>query len=412
MVCITDGGSKRHRWLVPRVRLYLSISIGTLAACLTVGVSAVSATVVEADDTTGMVSVTQAGPGSNDATLDVEPGLDTRTITYSDSSVPPTAGEGCTQVGDDVECVLTSSEVILRVELGAGDDSLDAIAEASRLRLQVFLEHGDDSVDLGPGGRCGSGYTCTVHGSDGSDSVVGADSAISRTEFFGGGGNDTLTASEGPLLFFGDRGDDLMEGGPETDFMVLPDPGADRGYGGGGDDTFRDGRGADEFFGEAGEDQFHSYSNSFKDDDVIDGGTGRDHYQRTCGRCRISLDESANDGERGTPESDLVIVETIGSTAVGSSFDPVPEKVHGTGADRMLGDDERNLIFSDEGPDLIVGHAGGDLMWSGPGADVIRAADGRRDYSVRCGPGTDKVIADPSDNVHNNCEEVIIRTGE
>jgi len=67
----------------------------------------------------------------------------------------------------------------------------------------------------------------------------------------------------------------------------------------------------------------------------------------------------------------------------------------GAGDDRLRGGD---------GNDVITGGAGADSLFGGPGSDTIYAADGERD-TIDCGPGRDRVVADPFDKVVN-CEIV------
>ena len=76
----------------------------------------------------------------------------------------------------------------------------------------------------------------------------------------------------------------------------------------------------------------------------------------------------------------------------------------GRGADRVKGGAGSDSVKGGRGSDIVVG--GGDLddLGGGNGDDRIRAADGFAEQ-VRCGPGTDRVIADREDTL-KGCERV------
>jgi Ca2+-binding RTX toxin-like protein len=74
----------------------------------------------------------------------------------------------------------------------------------------------------------------------------------------------------------------------------------------------------------------------------------------------------------------------------------------GQGDDHLAGGDGRDLIGGGTGNDRIRPNAGRDRVRSQGARDVLRLRDGERDFG-RCGPGTDKVVADGIDNLHG-CE--------
>jgi Ca2+-binding RTX toxin-like protein len=74
-------------------------------------------------------------------------------------------------------------------------------------------------------------------------------------------------------------------------------------------------------------------------------------------------------------------------------------------ADDLRGTPLRDLIDGRGGADKIVGGGGDDRISGGPGADTIVSKDRYRD-AVRCGPGTDHVVADYRDWVASDCERV------
>ena len=90
--------------------------------------------------------------------------------------------------------------------------------------------------------------------------------------------------------------------------------------------------------------------------------------------------------------------------------------VTGTPANDLLsGTPRADSISGLAGRDVLSGGAGGDFLVGGPGRDMLDAGrgndrvaisyDGSRD-TVRCGPGSDVVNADPTDTVARDCELV------
>ena len=57
------------------------------------------------------------------------------------------------------------------------------------------------------------------------------------------------------------------------------------------------------------------------------------------------------------------------------------------------------------GNDTIFGNLGDDQIQGGTGNDRINIIGGGRD-TVRCGPGTDRVLADAHDRVTPDCERI------
>src|SRR5919204_6079324 len=86
----------------------------------------------------------------------------------------------------------------------------------------------------------------------------------------------------------------------------------------------------------------------------------------------------------------------------------------GRGNDTISGDSGNDVIQGGAGDDTLLGGAGKDRISGGPGADVIAAGNGNDVVRARdgvvdqntCGPGHDRVIADPQDSVARDCEVV------
>lgn len=77
----------------------------------------------------------------------------------------------------------------------------------------------------------------------------------------------------------------------------------------------------------------------------------------------------------------------------------------GSGGDRVFGGPGRDRLYGGPGRDLLDGGPGRDLLKGGAGNDTLRAVDGHDDL-VLCGPGRDRVEADRSDLVADDCEIV------
>lgn len=74
------------------------------------------------------------------------------------------------------------------------------------------------------------------------------------------------------------------------------------------------------------------------------------------------------------------------------------------GADRLIGGAGWDRLTGGSGADLLIGGPGTNRYSGGGGADIVRAANGRREI-VRCGPGRDRASVDRSDRTEG-CEVV------
>ena len=243
--------------------------------------------------------------------------------------------------------------------------------------------------------------------------------------FLLGGQDDTISnqAADGRVSISGDAGNDTLIGGAATDYISGGDGNDGISGGGGGDDVFGGG-GYDDVDGGDGEDTVRGGPN----DDLLDGGAGGDfldgdtgdddlfggpgddtaHYGFRFYPVEVTLDDEANDGEES--EFDYVASDVENLTG-------------GDDGDLLIGNDADNILAGREGDDLIAGAGGGDALDGeagndsldgGPGPDrlsgregndEIAARDGQID-SVRCGVGTDSVVADYNDSVNADCEAV------
>ncbi|MBM3881910.1 MAG: LEPR-XLL domain-containing protein, partial [Verrucomicrobia bacterium] len=146
----------------------------------------------------------------------------------------------------------------------------------------------------------------------------------------GGAGNDTIYASKGGGKYYGDAGDDVIQGREaEDDFTGA----VDIIYGGAGNDTLTGNEGDDEIYGEDGADKIYGNAGN----DTLDGGGGNDQIW----------------GDVGT--------DTI---------------YGGDGADRLKGEDDNDWISGDGGDDTIEGGRGDDQLLGGDGDDWIDGGSG------------------------------------
>lgn len=253
-----------------------------------------------------------------------------------------------------------------------------------------------------------------------------------RDDIFGRGGDDVLVGLAGPDYIYGEEGDDIL----------LGESGKDRLWGGGRDDTLDGGLGSDRLWPGWGS-------------DVVDAGPGKD-----------VIWAGENDGTMDSidcgPGFDRVIVnrgdrvfncEAVtrlrgrrvpGITRPGTRENDVLSDWRWTGRDLIIGfagndylngHSNADLLWGNEGddtldgdlsPDLVLGGPGADLLfgdngndrlWGGFGLDTFYGGDGDDELIsiepdgvadvIDCGPGRDRVVARPSDQVAGNCERVI-----
>jgi hypothetical protein len=176
--------------------------------------------------------------------------------------------------------------------------------------------------------------------------------------FRGGAGNDRTFSDSSRISAFGEAGDDDLMGGPGNDTLD----------GGEGDDTLT----------------------PVGPGDTVIGGPGFDTARMGSGGVTVTLDDVANDGKPGENQNIRSDVERV---------------VGGPDADTLEGNAGPNTLEGGDGADTLNGLGGADTLIGGAGADIIRARDGVAD-TVSCGPGEDKVFADPADRIAPDCETV------
>jgi Ca2+-binding RTX toxin-like protein len=286
-------------------------------------------------------------------------------------------------------------------------------------RLRIEGGDGDDELDISPHDLPITGEVI-LDGGAGTDDLEGPTTDRPVT-LLGGPGNDALKGGRGPDGLDGGEGNDQVDGGD-------------------GNDTVRGGLGDDVVIG-----------GRTLSADLIDGGPGRDlskgdWYDANLpenGPLSVTFDGLANDGRPGEGDNvtSVEVIETkrVATLIAGASADaPVEFSVTNTAAggsklvgtpfdDRLRTDSSDDVIEAGAGNDAIDAGYGNDVITPGPGRDTvladggagacdliscplaqgndtIDAVDGEVD-SISCGPGTDRVTADPVDILAPDCEQ-------
>jgi len=274
---------------------------------------------------------------------------------------------------------------------------------------------------------------------DGNDrSYVSSDVTVAVTAY-GGPGNDHLDGNNAVNTFFGEAGDDVLNGSGGDDVLD----------GGDGNDTIDGYSGADRIAGGAGDDLLHPDSFETPSPDVVDGGPGVDRIESDYVTrnpdapkppSTFTLAGGADDGrpgegddirnvERlmlsqsatftGTDAAEYVKLHQVGDAGTLNGMGGDDELRAGDGADTIDGGTGADLLDGGYGDDTITGGPGRDRISAdlasgdcGPywckypyGNDTVLARDGEID-SITCGAGTDRVVADADDVVAGDCETV------
>jgi Ca2+-binding RTX toxin-like protein len=267
---------------------------------------------------------------------------------------------------------------------GDGNDTLDGgdgndmlVAGAGNDTLLGGL--GDDSLYAGGG-------TDVLNGGAGIDGAwytslagVTIDLALATAQDTGGGGTQTLIDIEN--VAGSDSGDDILRGNAVANTLT-GNGGADHLYGAAGNDILDGGDGADRLDGGLGDDRLAGGA----DGDVLDGGAGNDRL----------------DGGSGVDTADYYLtaagvtvnLASLGAqNTVGAGIDTLAgiENLLGskTGADRLTGDDEDNILIGYGGNDVLAGGEGSNLLDGRSGDDTFLAHLG--DDIVEGGTGVDTV---------------------
>ncbi|MEA2426602.1 MAG: hypothetical protein QOF37_230 [Thermoleophilaceae bacterium] len=337
----------------------------------------------------------------------------------------------CGAAGERQTVTCNGKVSFVKVDAAGGDDHVTIDVKTSP---PSTLDGTSNTLLIGEAGSAG---TVVVDGGPGDDTLEGGPSA------------ETLVGGDGVDVLRGNGGDDDLNAGTATlSRQVLPalprlmpaaaagpeivdgGPGDDRVRGGDGNDVLLGGDGIDLLAGGAG-------------DDVLDGGPQNDGLQGGPGIDIVdysarteAVDATIGDVELAQPSPDpfpdgasrsvqRAAIDTGGPAVVGfvrrndgSSVDDSPNGsgnrdaiapdieriVGGSGNDRLVGDDGNNVLAGAAGDDTLDGGGGADILDGAGGSDTLLARDGLADITLSCGPGTDTLIADPTDPPGDGCE--------
>ncbi|MBL4626540.1 MAG: Hint domain-containing protein [Roseicyclus sp.] len=323
-----------------------------------------------------------------------------------------------------------------------GQDNLDYSDSGAAVNVDLStgaLSGGDaenDTIAGGIDGVIGSEFDDTLTGFNHSGSTP-ADTFTN--EFFGEGGNDTISGMGGDDLLDGGADDDVVDGGAGDD-TVTGGTGNDDLMGGDGDDTVEGGAGSDTLDGGDGVDLL---SGGDDDDDIIagsgdtaEGGSGDDEFTIDAslpgdsvitivgGETGEDLSDPTNGGDGdtldlrgldlvslnytpGDPEAGIAIFNNDANEPVTINFseienvlyDPMPDGVvdgeefgenmgPGYNDDNLPTDGGGDMIDGSDGDDdVIEGNGGDDTINAGQGSDTVSGGTG--DDSILGGASND-----------------------
>ena len=280
---------------------------------------------------------------------------------------------------------------IEQVQLGGGNDSLDATADTAGV-----------SVD-------GGGGADTIIGGTGDDTIRGGTGSDSLE---GGAGADNIRAGMGADTVLGGLGNDTLYGG---------DSGADSVDGGAGDDSIEAGSGNDTLIGGADDDIF-----VIEDSDgtmTIDGGTGSDtvDFDNT-GAAGVSVTHSGSGtgtfSFAGGSSGNFTGVEAFelsdGDDTVNASADTAGVTINdgaGGGDDSITTGSGADSISAGAGADTVEAGAGADTIAGGAGADSLSGEGGDDTFIIEDGFGSDTIIGGETDETSGDVLDLSGLTG-
>ncbi|MDY8108770.1 cadherin-like domain-containing protein [Fulvimarina sp. 2208YS6-2-32] len=255
-----------------------------------------------------------------------------------------------------------------RIEGGAGDDVL--IGGAGNDTLDGGdgndLLHGDAGEDVLIGGAGNDG----LHGGAGADALDGGDgNDVLRGDegddiLLGGAGNDELEGGTGDDTLDGGDGDDVLHGN-EGDDSLAGAAGSDGLHGGAGNDMLDGGMGDDDLYGGGGDDHLvgGAGDDTLSDGDgmdILEGGEGDDCFVLEADGVIDTVD--GGDGEDTVDLSEIVFDSTVDLPDGWVMIDGTREAClieidnvrGGHGNDRLVANDEVNIMIGGAGNDIFV----------------------------------------------------------
>ena len=214
----------------------------------------------------------------------------------------------------------------------------------------------------------------------GNDSGVFTGSALNDAFNFGNG-NDVLSGNGGDDQLYGNGGNDTLHGGDGADYLV-------------------GGAGVDEVYGDAGDDRLIVLHGELNDNEIFDGGSGRDslefnNYSFLTG-LTFDLSQGVLKDSSGTTVFTIANIEDLYIFNSGTNS---VETIIGTSGDNsILAGNGDNIVYGGDGNDQINGGMGADLLYGEGGDDTFVDHTGL-DYSdvFNGGLGNDTFVADGVD---------------
>ncbi|MEL7279754.1 MAG: Hint domain-containing protein, partial [Pseudomonadota bacterium] len=246
------------------------------------------------------------GPDGIDDTIEGNGGNDTIDSGLGDDDVDGGSGDDVFDINEEGNGI--DNDTIAGGETGeTNGDTLDTSDIDDDLTVDFTgveegtITDGDDTtvfsqienIQLGGGDD-------TVTGSDGPENV---DGGAGDDDLIGGQGADTLSGGEGDDEIFGGLGGDSLSGGDDDD-TIEGNEGIDTLDGGGGNDSLDGGAGVDSLNGGDGMDTLDGGSGS----DTLDGGDGDDEINGDGGADRI-ISSDGNDTVDGGAGRDTYVEE-------------------------------------------------------------------------------------------------------
>lgn len=279
---------------------------------------------------------------------------------------------------------------------GGGVDTMDYSRRVEPLYVELTGASESGGATDGPEGARDSiaADVEDVIGGDGDDWLVGS---TADNHLAGEGGADLLTGEAGADVLAGGPGADIVDYVDRTVSLTIDLDGVagDDGAPSEGDSVGADVEG---IWGGAGADQLTGNG----EDNLLDGGLGADtlrglggfdlaDYSDRLAAVSVDLDgQVGDDGESGEGDTVVTDVEDVNG---------------GAGDDVLVGDGAENLLVGGAGADTLDGGPGSDGLFGDDGGDLLRSNDGVEDGDI-CGAGPDSVVADFTDFVEVDCEQV------